>query len=108
MTFDLMAAAADWLDAYRVGDNESILEFYADDAVIECGCGGMKTITGKDELRSYWVQRLNDYPASELDDLQPSGSGATISYTTRKGAVSAVLEFTAEGKITLQRCAPSN
>jgi len=57
MTFDAMAAAADWLDAYRAGDTESVLEFYADDAVIECGCGGMKTITGKDGYGGYWVQR---------------------------------------------------
>jgi hypothetical protein len=46
---------------------KAFLEFYADDAVIECGCAGMKTITGKDGVRSYWVQRLNDYTASELD-----------------------------------------
>jgi ketosteroid isomerase-like protein len=36
MTFDAMAAAVDWLHTYRAGDTESILEFYADDAVIEC------------------------------------------------------------------------
>jgi ketosteroid isomerase-like protein len=47
MTFDAMAAAADWLDAYWAGDIKSILQFYADYAVIECGCGGMKTIPGK-------------------------------------------------------------
>jgi ketosteroid isomerase-like protein len=108
MTFDAMAAAADWLDAYRAGDTESILEFYADDAVIECHSGGMKSITEKDGLWGYWLQRFKDYPASELEDLQPSSSGATISYTTREGAVSVVLEFNAEGKIALQRCGPSN
>ena len=27
----------------------------------------MNTVTGAEGLRSYWVQRLTDYPASELD-----------------------------------------
>lgn len=29
---------------------KAFLEFYADDTVLECGCGGMKAITGKDSL----------------------------------------------------------
>ncbi|WP_244551411.1 hypothetical protein [Bradyrhizobium sp. Rc2d] len=41
-----MAAAVDWLDAYRKADIEMILRLYAEDAVIWRGCGGMKTITG--------------------------------------------------------------
>lgn len=65
----------------------------------------MKAITGKGG--GYWVQRLTDYPTSELDDLQPSGSGDHL-VSTREGAVIAVLEFNAEGKIALQRCGPSN
>ncbi|WP_247834255.1 hypothetical protein [Bradyrhizobium sp. 200] len=58
MTFDAMAAAVDWLDAYRAGDIESILEFYADDAVIECGCGAFtfsqwKFVLGR-QCRQSW------------------------------------------------------
>ena len=83
MSFDRMAAAVDWLDAYRDGNLEKILKMYGDDAVIECGCGGMKTIAGKESLRAYWVQRLKDYPASHMDELQPSSDGTMISYKTR-------------------------
>jgi hypothetical protein len=50
MSFDPMAAAVDWLDAYRDGDIETILAMYADDAVVHCGCGGMKTISGRQGL----------------------------------------------------------
>ena len=46
MTFDPMAAAVDWLDAYRDGDIGAILNMYADDAVTECGCEGLN-VTGK-------------------------------------------------------------
>jgi hypothetical protein len=107
MTFDPMAAAVDWLDAYRAGDIETILKMYADGALVECGCGGMKTISGKEGLRAYWVQRLKDYPASVLDNLKPTDDGAAISYVSRDGVVSAALEFDTAGKITALRCGPS-
>ena len=106
MTFDAMAAALDWLDAYRAGDIEAILDLYAEDACIECGCGGIKTITGRTALRAYWEQRLRDYPASELDDLQPVSSGAAMAYISSTGAVSAILEFDPKGRIVFLRCGP--
>jgi ketosteroid isomerase-like protein len=34
MSFDPMAAAVDWLDAYRAGDIDAILQMHAGDAVI--------------------------------------------------------------------------
>src|ERR1700730_15316597 len=98
MIFDAMAAADDWLDAYRAGDIEAILRMYADDAVVECDCGGMKTLTGKEGLRACWEQRLKDYPALELADLQPCGDGATISYLARGGVVGTTLRFDANGR----------
>ncbi|WP_246741257.1 nuclear transport factor 2 family protein [Bradyrhizobium sp. 1(2017)] len=68
MSFDAMAAAVDWLDAYRAGDVENILRMYAEDAIFLCGCGGMKTITGSEGRRAYWVDRMVEYPASRLDN----------------------------------------
>nr|WP_247428963.1 hypothetical protein [Bradyrhizobium sp. 139] len=47
---------------------------YAEDAIVHCGCGGMKTITGREGFRAYWVDRLRQYPASELDNLQLGGT----------------------------------
>jgi len=108
MSFDAMAAATDWLDAYRARNIHAMLDMYADNAVVECGCGGTKIITGGDALRTYWEQRLKDYPASESDSLHPLGDGATISYVTRTGVVSAILEFDKEGRIAALRCGPSN
>jgi hypothetical protein len=102
-----MAAAVDWLDAYRAGDIESILQMYADDAVIHCGCGEMKTIVGKQGLRAYWVERLRDYPASDLDNLQQSEDGTVISYVARDGVVSAALTFNAAGQIASLSCGPA-
>jgi len=107
MSFDPMAAAVDWLDAYRAGDIDAILEMYADSAVVHCGCGGAKTLTGRAALRAYWVNRLREYPASSLDNLEPSHDGTTISYVTGTGLVSAVLMFTPDRKIKTSTCGPS-
>jgi hypothetical protein len=104
MKFDAMAAAVDWLDAYRAANIEVILEMFAEDAAVECCCGGMTTIIGKEGLRAYWEGRLQDYPASDLDDVQPSNDGAAISYYARDGVVGAVLEFDSAGRITLLQC----
>jgi hypothetical protein len=49
-------------DAYRARDIEAILEMFADDAVVECNCGGMQIITGKEGLRAYWKGRLKIIP----------------------------------------------
>ncbi|MET4520291.1 nuclear transport factor 2 family protein [Bradyrhizobium sp. I1.7.5] len=105
MAFDPMAAAIDWFDAYRTGDIETILQMYTDDAVTECGCERV-IIGGRESLRSYWVRRLKEYPASRLDDLKPSEDGATILYVARDGIVSASLEFDDSGRIAVHRCGP--
>jgi len=103
MTFDAMAAAVDWLDAYRAGDIETLLDMYQDDAVTECSCDRL-TIVGQDGLRAYWERRLRQHPASDLDDLKPSDDGATVCYVTPEGLVSAVLQFAADGRIAAVRC----
>ncbi|WP_166299786.1 nuclear transport factor 2 family protein [Bradyrhizobium sp. 2S1] len=101
-----MAAAVDWLDAYRAGDIEAVLGMYADDAVIYCECGGTKTLTGRAALRAYWVDRLKSSPAFELDDLQLSRNEPVISYFTSSGLVKAVLVFNAAGQIRALSCGP--
>ncbi len=67
MSFDPMAAAVAWFDAYRAGDIETILAMYAEDAVVHCSCEGIKIITSTDSLRAYWDDRLRKRPASHLE-----------------------------------------
>lgn len=108
MSFDPMAVAIDWLDAYRAGDIEAILELYAEDAVVHCGCSGVKTVTGREALRAYWVDRLRKCPAGTLDDLHPSDDGPIISYVTSTGVMSALFAFDADGRIKELDCSPSH
>ncbi|MBR0791782.1 nuclear transport factor 2 family protein [Bradyrhizobium manausense] len=106
MSFDPMAVAVDWLDAYRAGDIESILEMYAEDAVVRCGCGSVKTITGREALRADWVDRIREYPAGTLDDLNPYDDGTILSYVTSAGIVNALFAFDAAGRIKELNLAP--
>src|ERR1700761_9834990 len=103
MSFDPMAAAIDWLDAYRSADIEFVLGMFADDAVVECGCCAMTKVIGREELRLYWAERFRDCAALDLEDLHPSASGASISYATRAGIVAVDMRFDAGGKIVSLR-----
>jgi hypothetical protein len=51
-TFDPIATAIDWLDAYRE-DAISIVDLYAPGAAVECCCGGMKVVYGRDAITQY-------------------------------------------------------
>ena len=108
MSFDPMAAAVDWLDAYRAGELEEILGMYADDALISCDCGGHKTLTGRGAIRAYWIDRFKRYPAFGLDNLKPKRNEIMISYITTNGLFSAFLTFNASGQIKTIRCGPAN
>jgi ketosteroid isomerase-like protein len=105
--FDTMAIAVDWLDAYRSGNLNAILNFYDDEASLECGCGGQKILVGKAALREYWVRRLAEPAALELEDLQPDGDDVALAYSTDEGLVRAVFSFNDAGKIARSRCGPS-
>ena len=48
-TFDPMAAAIDWLDAYRAA-SLSIVDLYAELASLECACGGRRIMVGHDAI----------------------------------------------------------
>jgi len=105
-TFDPMAIAIDWLDAYREGAI-SIVDLYASDAAVECCCGGMKVVYGRDAITKYWIQRLAENPAGELQELQIYGGRILISYRTPNGLVQATLCFGSDGKIARSVCGPA-
>lgn len=104
MSFDPMAAAVDWLDAFRSADLECLANMFADKAVIECRCCCAASVTGEDDLRAFWERRLADCAPFELDDLQPSGDGVMLTYAMRGGLVAATLDFDAVGQIVSLQC----
>lgn len=108
MSFDPMAVIVDWLDAYRSSDLETIVGLYSDGATIECACGGVATISGRNALQAYWEQRFKNSPASELDNLQPARDGTAITYLSNGHLIRADFEFDAAGEIAFQHSGPVN
>jgi hypothetical protein len=104
-TFDPMAAAIDWLDAYRAA-SLSIVDLYAELASLECACGGRKIMVGHDAITAYWGQRFREKPAGELVDLQHTGPDIVVGYRVPDGVVQALLRFDDVGKIERSRCGP--
>jgi hypothetical protein len=102
-SFDRMAAARDWLDAYRAA-SLSIVDLYSDTATVECDCGGQKVVTGREALVQYWRLRFSEKPAGGLADLQRDETGIVISYSVPDGLVEARLNFDEAGKIDRSRC----
>ena len=106
MASDSMAAAIDWLDAYR-GKSLNVSDMYAADAALECACNGAM-LFGSPAIEKYWRERFIQRPALALVDLQPrDGNAVAITYLTSSGTVRAILGFDDEtGKIVWQRCGP--
>ena len=101
MSVDPMAAAVDWLDAYRAADLDAIVKMHAESAVVDCRCCVRETITNKARLRAFWKERLADCVPSDLLDVQPVlSSGTSISFVTPRGQTTAVFVFNKDGKIS--------
>lgn len=104
-SFDPMAAAVDWLDAYRANDL-SIVDLYAPDASLECGCNGRDTVIGRAALAEYWRLRFIEKPAGELEGLQMDDRTVVVSYAVAEGLVQARLNFNEAGEIVRSECGP--
>jgi len=106
-SFDPMAIAVDWLDAYRASDPD-IDNLYADDAAILCGCDDETAISNSAARKAYWASRYTEKPAGDLIDIEDRGGNVVaLTYRAAGNAVLAVLSLDeSSGLITLQRCGP--
>ena len=104
-SFDPMAAAVDWLDAYRANDL-SIVDLYAPNASLECSCNGQATVVGRAALTEYWRRRFVEKPAGELEGLQMESRTVVVSYAVPEGLVQARLNFNETGEIAYSACGP--
>jgi hypothetical protein len=106
--FDPLAAVVDWLDACRRGNLSALLDFYDEQAVLECDCEGV-SITGRKAIAAYWAPKLESkrVPAFNLDDLALTGHGVQIDYQSHEGKpVRLYFRFGGSGKIIYTSCRP--
>jgi hypothetical protein len=104
-SFDPIAEAIDWLDAYRA-TSLSIVEMYAAGGALECSCGDPIAIRGREAITEYWKCRFIEKPAGELLDLQAYGDDIVVNYEVPGGMVEALLHFDGDGKIKRSLCWP--
>jgi ketosteroid isomerase-like protein len=107
--FDKMAAVVDWLDACRSKNLDAVLDFYADDAGLDCVCEGMG-ISGRSGLAAYWRPKLSGASrnAFTLEEITPHGDGVVLDYLNFEGKpVRIIFGFDARGKISHMRCEPA-
>ena len=109
--FDEMAIVVDWLDCCRSRNLDALLDFFAEEAVLECQCGCACTgITGRAELAAYWKPKLaNVAPdAFGLEEITPHDEVVVLDYLSFEGKpVQILFVFDAQGKIMRMCCAPS-
>jgi ketosteroid isomerase-like protein len=101
-SFDPMAAAIDWLDAYRAA-SLGIVDLYAADSALEC-CSGSAEVAGRVAIESYWREQFETTPAGTLEDLQFEGADVLVSYRLSTGIARTILQFDDFGKIKRSRC----
>ncbi len=106
-SFDPMAVAIDWLEAYRAEDMEALLDLYDEGASLECGCGGRKIVVGREAIRAYWQLRFSEKPSSEFEEFAPLHRGIHFSYRIKSGVVKVLLDYNDDGKIERSRCGPT-
>lgn len=108
--FDSLALVVDWLDACRNENLESLLECFADDAALDCGCEGIH-VSGRAALASYWSQRLGRLsPAAfGLEQIMPLAEGVAIECRNHEDRpIKIVFTFSAQGRIAYMRCEPAS
>lgn len=105
-TFDSLAAAVHWLDAYREGSSD-LIDLYTNDAQLECRCIN-ETISGKRAIQKYYADRSEHGGNKQLVEVRPlTNELIFLSYETSAGSVSTFLGFDGKtGKIEWQRCGP--
>jgi ketosteroid isomerase-like protein len=107
--FDQIALVVDWLDACRNRDLAAVLDLYADDATLECQCGGAKVSEGRAGLESYWRPRLDVLApnAFGLQEIAPTAKGVVLDYLSHDGEpVRMAFTFSRDAKIQRTACLP--
>jgi hypothetical protein len=86
-----------------------LLDLYAEDARLECQCGGASVSEGRAELESYWRPRLDALaPAAfGLQEIAPTTEGVVLDYLSHEGEpVRMAFAFSRDAKIQRAACLP--
>lgn len=83
-----------------------IVDCYADDASLQCYCGGNNELRGTNAIAKYWHQTLVEKPAGELTGLQMASNDIVLHCCVQNEIVQATLSFYPDESIQRSRCGP--
>jgi hypothetical protein len=104
-SFDPVAAAISWFDAYRAS-SLAIVDLYSESALLDCNCT-QTLVVGRGAITEYWRHRFIAKPAVDLKDVWPYENGVVMSYGVKDGVVRSNLAFDGTDKIQRARCLPA-
>jgi hypothetical protein len=106
---DPIGLAMDWLETCKGQQATSLVDLYADNAVLECLCGCPGTFVGRGQILEYWRPKLAT-PAPRpfrLEQIWPEASGIALVYRYQERMlIRTSFQFDGAGKIELSRCRP--
>ena len=107
--FDPLVVASNWLDACKARRLAEVIDFFAEDATLECACASDGIFFGRDDLETYWRPRLADPSPMlfEFEQVWLDATGASLAYRSHDRKIIQIhFSFNDLGKIEWSRCAP--
>lgn len=106
---DPIGLAMDWLETCKNHQATSLINFYADAAVLECECEGSHRLVGRAQILEYWHPKLAVPPPRpfKFEQIWPDANGIALVYRYREQLmIRTSFRFDDAGKITHSRCRP--
>jgi hypothetical protein len=100
-----------WLGAAKAKDLNGLVEFYSDEATLECACTGPAVYVGLGAIQEYWAAKLREAEPLAFSLVKATKNETRViadylSYEAKPVRMS--LSFDASGKIVRSECAPSS
>ena len=105
-TFDPLTLVADWLDACRWRELNTLLDLYDGRATLECDCEQLR-LTGRKWIAAYWAPKLETKVvlAFSLHEIAMTADGVRVEYLDHEGKPLRMdFRFSPSGKISHQLC----
>ena len=98
-----------WLEACRSGSLRSVIDFYEENATLECACTGPAVYGGSSAIQEYWASKLRStHPLKfSLEAMRNENDRIVVDYLSFEAKpVRMFLTFDDDGKIVSSECGP--
>jgi hypothetical protein len=98
-----------WMGTAKAKDLNGLIDFYSDEATLECACAGATIYAGLSAIGEYWAPKLRMASPLAFSLVKATRDDARVvsdylSYEAKPVRIS--MTFDATGKITRSECAP--